>query len=70
MGTVYANSMVLGLGERLREQVLELEESESRMGSVVVCPWQERDFEPGLETESWFGGKKSAQRRQVVRGTE
>jgi hypothetical protein len=70
VGTVYAYSMVLGLGERLREQVLELEESESRMGSVVVCPWQERDFEPRLETESWFGGRTGAPRRQVVRDTE
>jgi hypothetical protein len=40
-----------------------------RIGLVVVCVGSGQEFEVGLEMGSWFGGKKGAPRRQVVRGT-
>ena len=40
------------------------------MGLVVVCVGSGREFEARWEMVSWFGGKKGAPRRQVVRGTE
>ena len=40
------------------------------MGLVVVCVRSGREFEARWERGSWFGGKKGAPRRQVVRGTE
>ena len=42
-------------------------QSAGRIGLVVVCV---RKFETRLETVGWFGGKKGAPRRQVVRVTE
>jgi len=40
-----------------------------RIVLVVVCVGSGREFEAGLEMGSWFGAKKGAPRRQVVRGT-
>jgi hypothetical protein len=42
-------------------------QSAGRIGLVVVCV---RKFETRLETVGWFGGKKGAPRRQVVRVTK
>jgi len=44
--------------------------STRRMGLVVVCVGSGREFEARWEIGSWFGGKKGAPRRRVVRGTE
>jgi hypothetical protein len=40
------------------------------IGLVVVCVGLGRYFEPRLETGRWFGAKKGAPRRLVVRRTE
>jgi hypothetical protein len=42
---------------------------EERIGVVVVCVGLGREFEARFEMGSWFGGKKGAPRRHVVRGT-
>jgi hypothetical protein len=42
---------------------------EERIGVVVVCVGSGQEFEARLEMGSWFGGKKGAPRRQVVRAT-
>jgi hypothetical protein len=42
---------------------------EERIGVVVVCVGLGQELESRLEMGSWFGGKKDARRRQVVRGT-
>ncbi len=44
--------------------------SERRIEFFVVWVREERQLEPGWERDRLFGGKKSARRRQVVRGTE
>jgi hypothetical protein len=57
--------MVLGLGERLREQLLVLEKMKAVL--VCVCVGWEEEFAPRLETDSWFGDK---QHRPATVGTE
>jgi len=47
----------------------EINNREGRIGVVVVCVGLGREFEVRFEMGSWFGGKKGARRRQVVRGT-
>jgi hypothetical protein len=37
---------------------------------VAVCVGRRRKFEAMLEAVGWFGGKKGAPRRQVVRRTD
>ena len=47
----------------------EINNREGRIGVVVVCVGLGREFEVRFEMGSWFGGKKGARGRQVVRGT-
>jgi len=42
---------------------------QERIGVLVVCVGLGQEFEARFEMGSWFGGKKGARRRQVVRGT-
>jgi hypothetical protein len=42
---------------------------EERIGVVVVCVGLGQELEARFEMGKWFGGKKGARRRQVVRGT-
>jgi len=42
---------------------------EERIDVVVVCVGLGQEFEARFEMGIWFGGKKGARRRQVVRGT-
>jgi hypothetical protein len=42
---------------------------QERIGVLVVCVGLGQEFEASFEMVSWFGGKKGARRRQVVRGT-
>ena len=42
---------------------------EERIDVVVVCVGLGQEFEARFENGGWFGGKKGARRRQVVRGT-
>ena len=46
-----------------------IKERAGRSGVVIVCVGLGREFEARFEMGNWFGGKKSAPRRQVVRGT-
>jgi hypothetical protein len=46
-----------------------VDERAGRIGVVVVCVGLGREFEARFEMGNWFGGKKGARRRQVVRGT-
>jgi hypothetical protein len=44
--------------------------SEAKIGWVRFCVWWELDFGLRLGTDDLFGGKQSAARLRVARGTE
>jgi hypothetical protein len=59
-GGIYAYSMGVGGMREASGTSAGLGKSGGRIGLVVICAWQKRDLELRLETECWFGGKKSA----------
>ena len=47
----------------------EIKKRAERIGLVVVCVGLGQELEARFEMGNWFGGKKGARRRQVVRAT-
>jgi hypothetical protein len=62
--------MVLGLGERLGEQVVEQKKRTRRMGLVVVCVRSGREFEARWESGVGLEARRAHHAGKVVRGTE
>jgi len=62
--------MVMGSGDRLREQRRELEKAKAGLVWLCFCVCYERGFERRLGSDSLFRVKKGAPRLRVVKGTE
>jgi|SRR5882762_8426810 len=67
---IYANSNGVGVMRQAWEIGGGVSKSAGRIGPVVFCVGLGRKFEARLGAVSWFGGQKSAPRRQVARRTE
>jgi hypothetical protein len=62
--------MVVGVMRKASGRGSGAKKNAGRIALVVDGVGSGRRFEARWETGMWFGGKKGAARRQVVRGTE
>jgi hypothetical protein len=69
-GGIYGNLNGVGVMRKGWEIGGRVSKSAGRIGPVVVCVGLGRKFEARLEAVSGFGGRKSAPRGQMERGTE